>query len=140
MRVIALSLALAALSFADTHRDVMHVFGNMASALTAGNPDQFMESFDRGMPDYDTIKDDVIQLVGEGQITSIAEPIHDEGDDRHRTVDLDWTLDIQIPDSPMAPQHRRETVHCRLEVIKGHWRVYSLDPISFFAPRNSDSK
>jgi len=140
MRVIALSLAVAALCLADTHRDVMHVFGNMASALTAGNPDQFMESFDRHMPDYDTIKDNVIQLVAQGQITTIAQPIRDEGDDRHREVDLDWTLDIQIPDSPMAPAHRRETVHCRLERSNGHWRIVALSPISFFAPQDPNSK
>jgi len=143
MRAIALSLAIALLCTAvraDTHTDVMHVFGGMASALSSGNPDQFMDAFDRNMPDYERIKDEVIQLVAQGQITTIAQPTKDEGDNKRRSVDLDWSLDIPSADAGQPPAHRRETVHCRLERLNRHWRIVALDPISFFAPQNFNQK
>jgi len=133
---------LAAALQADTHSDIMHVFGGMATALTAANPDEFMQAFDRNMPDYDRIKSEVTQLVAQGEISSTAQPVRDEGDNKHRSVDLDWSLDIKNPDpaSPGPLLHRREVVHCRLERLNKHWRIVALDPLSFFAPQNLDKK
>lgn len=127
---------------ADTHSDIMHVFGNMATALSGASADQFMESFDRNMPDYDRIKTEVTQLIAQGEISSTAQPVRDEGDNKHRSVDLDWSLEIKNPDpsQPSPLLRRRDVVHCRLERLNKHWRIVALDPLSFFAPENPDQK
>jgi len=129
-----------ALLLADVHRDVLHVFGSMSNALMAGSAAQFLDAFDRNMPDYERIRSNVTGLLEQGQIASSAQAVRDEGDEQHRSVDLDWYLEIHGSDSAAPVVRRRETVHCRLEKLKKHWRIVALDPVSFFAPQNLNSQ
>jgi hypothetical protein len=110
----------------------------MSNALANSDPALFMDAFDRNMPDYDRIKSEVTGLIQQGQITGSVQPTRDEGDNKHRSVDLDWYLEIHVTD-PAAPapvERRRTVVHCRLEKLNKRWRIVALDPVSFFAPQN----
>src|SRR6266404_9415554 len=107
MRAIALSwgigmLACAAL-VADTHDDVVDLFASMAAALSEINVPQFMDAFDKDMPDYDKLKGAVTGLVNQAEVSSSVEPLKDQGDDTRRTVEFDWYLEIRslLPDGPI---------------------------------------
>jgi len=117
---------------ADTHADVIDLFASMAAALSEINVPQFMDAFDKNMPDYDQIKTGVTALVRQADVTSSVEPLSDEGDDTKRTVDLDWYLEVTslVPDGP--PVRRREVIHCELRKEKKHWKIVALKPIEFF--------
>ena len=80
---------------ADAHDDVIDLFTSMAAALSEINVPQFMDAFDKDMPDYGNLKTGVTALVRQADVTSSVEPLSDEGDDTKRTVDLDWYLEIQ---------------------------------------------
>ncbi|HWY48060.1 MAG TPA: hypothetical protein VNX70_11795 [Bryobacteraceae bacterium] len=142
MRVTALScgigiLACAALA-ADTHDDVIDLFTSMAAALSEINIPQFMDAFDKDMPDYGNLKTGVTAMVRQADVTSSIEPLSDEGDDTKRTVDLDWYLEIKsvLPDGPVV--RRREVVHCELRKEKKHWKIVALKPIGFFGAAKLD--
>jgi len=142
MRVTALScgigiLACAALA-ADTHDDVIDLFTSMAAALSEINIPQFMDAFDKDMPDYGNLKTGVTAMVRQADVTSSIEPLSDEGDDTKRTVDLDWYLEIKsvLPDGPVV--RRREVVHCELRREKKHWKIVALKPIEFFRAAKLD--
>jgi len=142
MRVTALScgigiLACAALA-ADTHDDVIDLFTSMAAALSEINIPQFMDAFDKDMPDYGNLKTGVTAMVRQADVTSSIEPLSDEGDDTKRTVDLDWYLEIKsvLPDGPVV--RRREVVHCELRREKKHWKIVALKPIEFFGAAKLD--
>ena len=135
MRVIVLSL-LACLAFADTHADVVDLIASMANALTEENPDGFMKSIDRNMPEYDDLRARVSALVQTSEITNSIEPLKDEGDEAKRTVDLDWYMELRsrAPGGPLV--QRREVIHCVVEKQGRHWRVTSIKPLDFFnAPK-----
>lgn len=142
MRATALScgigiLACAALA-ADTHDDVIDLFTSMAAALSEINIPQFMDAFDKDMPDYGNLKTGVTAMVRQADVTSSIEPLSDEGDDTKRTVDLDWYLEIKsvLPDGPVV--RRREVVHCELRREKKHWKIVALKPIEFFGAAKLD--
>ena len=142
MRATALScgigiLACAALA-ADTHDDVIDLFTSMAAALSEINIPQFMDAFDKDMPDYGNLKTGVTAMVRQADVTSSIEPLSDEGDDTKRTVDLDWYLEIKsvLPDGPVV--RRREVVHCELRKEKKHWKIVALKPIEFFRAAKLD--
>src|SRR5579884_4168525 len=59
---------------ADTHSDIMHMFGSMANALASSNAAEFMKGFDRNMPDYDRIETEVTALLQQGEIATTAQP------------------------------------------------------------------
>jgi hypothetical protein len=142
MRAIALScgtgiLACVAL-FADAHDDIVDLFASMGAALSEINVPQFMDAFDKDMPDYDKLKGAVTALVNQAEVSSSVEPLKDEGDDARRTVDLDWYLEIRslLPAGPIV--HRREVVHCELRKEKKRWKIVALKPIEFFAAAKLD--
>jgi hypothetical protein len=121
---------------ADTHDDVIDLFSSMAAALSEINVPQFMDAFDKDMPDYDKLKTGATALVRQADVSSSVEPLSDEGDDTKRTVEFDWYLEIRslLPDGPLV--RRREVVHCELRKEKKHWKIVALKPIEFFgAPK-----
>jgi hypothetical protein len=123
---------------ADTHDDVVDLFASMAAALSEINVPQFMDAFDKEMPDYDKLKAAVTALVNQAEVSSFVEPLKDEGDDTKRTVEFDWYLEIRSlqPDGPIV--RRREVVHCELRKEKKRWKIVALKPIEFFAPAKLD--
>jgi hypothetical protein len=140
MRAIAPSAFLLAASLAgglraDTHADVVDVFASMAAALSDPNVPEFMKNFDKDMPGYDTLKIQIRALLTNADVSSSVEPVKDEGDESKRTVDLDWYLQIrsQYPTGPIVT--RREVIHCELRKQGKHWKIVSLEPMEFFAPK-----
>ena len=139
-RALALvpTLGLLVCLHADTHDDVIDLFTSMAAALSELNVPQFMDAFDKDMPDYGNLKTGVTALVRQADVTSTIEPLSDEGDDTKRTVELDWYLEIRslLPDGPLV--RRREVVHCELRKEKKHWKIVALKPIEFFGAAKLD--
>ena len=123
---------------ADTHDDIIDLFASMAAALSEINVPQFMDAFDKDMPDYERIRAGVAALVNQAEVASSVEPLKDEGDESKRTVDLDWYLEIRslAPDGPLV--RRRQVVHCELRKEKKRWKIVSLKPLDFFAAAKLD--
>lgn len=142
MRAIAHSCGIGILAcvalIADTHDDVVDLFASMAAALSEINVPQFMDAFDKDMPDYGKLKNNITGLVNQAEISSSVEPLKDDGDDTRRTVELDWYLEIRslLPDGPIA--HRRQVIRCELRKDKKRWKIVSLKPVEFFAPAKLD--
>jgi hypothetical protein len=130
------ALLATTLANADTHADILDLVGSMASALSENNAPGFLATFDKAMLGYDHLHEAIPALLDQGEITSSVEPLRDDGDEAKRTVDLDWYLEIHNPDATAPVIRRREVIHCRFEKQGKHWRVTSLDPVSFFDPEN----
>jgi hypothetical protein len=113
-------------------------FASMAAALSDVNPAQFMKAFDKDMPDYDKLRNEIVALMTQTEISSSIEVVKDEGDDSKRSVDLDWYLQVRslLPDGPIVT--RREVIHCELRKEGKQWKIVSLQPLEFFAPARLD--
>ena len=62
------------------------------------------------------------------------------GDDRSRTLKLDWRLHLDQHEGPRGSTERQAEVTCRLELRNGRWLITALEPVSFFAvPRGPES-
>ncbi len=134
VRSAVLACLAAASLHAGAHEDVIQLVGSMAAALTAVDVPEFMDAFDKDMPEYDTIRTNVTALVNQADVASSIEPISDEGDETKWSVDLDWYLEVRslLQDGPIF--HRRQMVHCELRKEKKKWKIVSLKPLDFFAP------
>ena len=129
---------LACLAFAsargDAHSDVIDLFGSLAAALTEVNVPAFMDGFDKDMPGYGDLKNQITALVNQADVTSSIEPVQEQGDNTQYTIDLDWFLQVRslLDNGPIV--ERREVVHCELRKQKKKWKIVSLKPLDFFAP------
>jgi hypothetical protein len=121
----------------QTPQSVVDFLASAAGALSQAHSDdstipsdagRFFDHFDSNMPGLATLKGYVEGLVVQSDVSSSIELVSDVGDDRKRTLELDWVLQVQ--DQPM----RRRIVKVIIEKGKKDWKFTSLEPIDFFKP------
>ena len=133
------ALLLLMLAFNDPPKDVIDFFRSVASTLAdadreLNNPKQddtprateFLEHFDKSMPGYDQFRDQVETMVASGDISTTIDFINTEGDDRKRTLDLDWVLQWG------RERPKRAVVKCTIEKRGKKWKITSIAPVEFF--------
>jgi len=129
----ALLLIVATFALADSAADVLNVFTSAAEALINDDPASFLDSFDRNMPGYAALRENVKGLVAAYDVGSTIEEITDEGDDSKRTVQLDWLLILSQKGATNSPQQtRRQLVKCTVERRGKQWKITALEPIDLF--------
>jgi hypothetical protein len=101
----------------------------------AGNePTRFLAAFDHKMAGFDELRANVKGLLDEGYVDSTVVMTKNDGDDRQRTVALNWTLSVVRRGTTVAILRREQTVTCKVEQKGGKWRIVSFEPMSFLAP------
>ena len=129
----ALLLFFSTFAVADTTADVLNVFTSAAEGLINDDSASFFDSFDRNMPGYAALQDNVKGLLAAYAVGATIEVITDEGDDRKRTVELDWLLILTQKGATNSPQQtRRQVVKCTVERRGKQWKITALEPVDFF--------
>ena len=129
----ALLLLVAAIAIADTAADVLNVFTSAAEGLINDDAASFLDRFDRNMPGYAALQNNVEGLLAAYDVGATIEEITDEGDDRKRTVELDWLLILKQKGATNSPQQtRRQIVKCSVERRGKQWKITALEPAEFF--------
>ncbi|HEY2017216.1 MAG TPA: hypothetical protein VGH38_27110 [Bryobacteraceae bacterium] len=128
---------------ADAADDAWELLASAARALceaTAVDPPNrgtaapFLGYFDRKMPGYETLRNNVTALIAGADLQATIDPLKNEGDDHARDLELDWTMRITTLVDGVTSSQRRETVKCRVEKQGRNWRIVSIAPLAFFAP------
>jgi hypothetical protein len=117
----------ACLTAADPAREAAAVVTEVAASLTAGNLQMFLAPFDAALPDYDRLRAAVAALMAQGDTQSYLEVTSNEGDDRARTLTVDWELRT-------ATARRQVRVTCKVELKNKRWRIVGFTPIDFLMP------
>jgi hypothetical protein len=105
----------------------MEVFRLASEALANQDADAFLDQFDRKMPQYEKLRDEIQDLFEVAQeIGSTIDVITDEGSEEKRTLELDWLLKIDN-DAP-----RRHIVKCQVGKQGKKWKITALEPVEFF--------
>ena len=129
----ALLLLVATFALADSAADVLSVFTSAAEGLINDDSASFLDSFDRNMPGYAALQENVKGLLAAYTVGATIEEITDEGDDRKRTVELDWLLILTQKGATNSPQQtRRQVVKCTVERRGKQWKITALEPVDFF--------
>lgn len=119
---------------ADAAREVLDLLSNAVGALSAGDAAGFLKAFDPAMPGFQKLRENVTGLVAQGDVQSLIDPLEDEGDDRKRSAQFQWTLRTQRGQQATAWARREQVVKIRVEKQGKKWRIVALEPIEFFAP------
>jgi hypothetical protein len=85
------------------------------------------------MHGYAALLDNVKGLLAAYNVGATIEEITDEGDDRKRTVELDWLLILTQKGAINSPQQtRRQVVKCTVERRGKQWKITALEPLDLF--------
>jgi len=136
---VALLLMAGMLSFDDPPQGVIDFFRSLASALADADRDvntkergrprhatEFLDHFDKAMPGYPEFSGQIEDMVGAGEVAVSIDFVNQRGDDKKRTLDLDWLLECQ----GQAP--KRAVIQCTIEKRGKKWKITSIAPIDFF--------
>jgi hypothetical protein len=141
-RMLLLS-SLASLARADSAQQVWELFGSLASALSAANPQLFLAEVDKAMPGYQKLSDNLTALVREFEIQSTVDFNHNEGDDQKREVEADWLMLLRPLGTSnftnanrevLASDRREQVLKCTVAKKGRKWKLVALEPVDFFAP------
>jgi hypothetical protein len=97
-------------------------------------PANFLAAFDPKMPGYDQLRANVTALLQQGDIESSVELVGSEGDDRRRSLELDWILSVVGHKTGIGMLQRHQRVKCQVERQGKKWRIVALEPMEFLAP------
>ena len=129
----AVLLLLSTFAVADTAVDVQNVFASAAEALINDDARLFLDSFDSGMPGYAMLQNYSAGMLAAYNVGATIEVITNEGDDRKRTVELDWLLVLSQKGAINSPPlTRRQIVKCTVERRGKRWKITALEPVDFF--------
>jgi len=127
-------MSLAVCFAADPAGEVLELFTDLAASLSAGNSTAFLSKFDRKMPGYEKLRENVSALTRQADIESYVDVVRNEGDDAKREVEATWKMRIKRGQEATAGPAREQVLKCRVEKQGKNWRVTSLAPVEFFAP------
>ena len=114
----------------EAEDDITSVVSTLASALSANNPQLFLRTLDKAMPDYGKIARDVNALATDTQISCSVDLIAIRGTE----ADLDWYMVLRSQQDQNLIERRRTKVTIQVERRGKHWVVTAFNPSSVFAP------
>jgi hypothetical protein len=126
-------LPLAVCLRADAEKDARELIASAAGALSTGSAESFLDAFDKGMPDLEKLRYNVVGLLSQAEVSCSIEIKSNEGDDSERTLALDWILTIESRDGAPGTTRRQKTVKCRLKKTGKKWRIVWFEPLDLFA-------
>jgi len=128
--LIPLTVCLAA----DPAGEVLDLFTNLAGSLSAGNAVDFLSKFDKKMPGYGKLSQNVTALTRQADIESFVDLVRNEGDDQKREVEANWKMRLKVGNDATATPGRQQVLKCRVEKQGKNWKITALEPVDFFAP------
>jgi hypothetical protein len=121
--------------FAPPHgREAWDTLFAFAASLQNQDAVPGMEQFDRAMLGYTDLKTALTALWTRYQIEPSLDLKSNEGDDTHRTLQIDWVLTLQNQQDPVDSTRREASLVFKVAREAKGWRIVSLDPAAFFAP------
>ena len=130
---LLLLLPMALCLHADSEKDVRDLIASAAGALSADKVELFLDAFDKAMPDFDKLRDNVVGLTSQADVGCNIEVTSSDGDDTERTMTLDWILTFESKGASLGTTRRQKTVKCRLKKTGKKWRIVAFEPLDLFA-------
>jgi len=118
----------------DTEQEITSVVSTLASALSENNPQLFLRTLDREMPDYRQIEKALTSLASDTQISCSLDLIANSGTDTSQQADLDWYMVLRSQQDQNLIERRRTKVTIKIEKRGKKWYVTAFSPLSVFAP------
>lgn len=131
--LLALLAALPLRAAGDPAQQVWDVLTGMASSLAAGDPSGFLRPFDPAMKGYEDLRVAVTGLLAEYQLESSIDPVDNGGDDRSRTLQVQWSLRLVSRSDLQRVVDRQVPVTLRFERQRGKWKIVEFAAAGLFA-------
>ena len=124
---------------AQQSRAVREQLGHVASALSAGHPQEAMDPFDKSFAGDDQLRRYFTALTDANTVTNELDIIDEDIDNRQATVTVHWTLTLSDLTTGLSESRERDLT-VKLAMPKYDWRIIDISPLEFFNPDSKKSK
>lgn len=106
------------------------VITDLANYLTQGNGPGAMDAFDKSIPNYQTISDNVFALISQADITCTIDPVEQKGN----VIEVDWFMKLNAKADEGPTERRQMTVKLTIEKVGKRFRIKAIDPPTILDP------
>ena len=119
---------------ADDDADVHSVIGDVANALSAGDPADAMSGFSKKCPNYQRLSEDFEALTDAYFVSNRVQFSDEEVSATEATVALHWDLAVTTKQTDFT-KNRSADLTLKLVREGKHWRIIEFGPIEIFDPQ-----
>jgi hypothetical protein len=120
----------ALLLFAPPQPPELKVLADLANYLSEGNAPGAMDAFDKSIPNYQTISDNVFALVAQADISCTIDPVEQNGS----VFEVDWFLKLNSKADHGPTERRQQTVKLTIVKMGKKWKITAIDPATILDP------
>jgi hypothetical protein len=106
------------------------VIADLANYLSQGNAPGAMDAFDKNMPGYQTIENNVFAMADQAEISCTIDPIEQNGS----VIEVDWFLKLVSKADEGPTERRQQTVKLTIVKVGKKWKITAIDPPSILDP------
>jgi hypothetical protein len=106
------------------------VIADLANYLSEGNAPGAMEAFDKSIPNYQTISNNIFALVSQADVSCTIDPVEQNGSE----IEVDWFMKLNSKADQGPTERRQMTVKLTIEKVGKRYRIKAIDPPSILAP------
>jgi hypothetical protein len=106
------------------------VLSALASSLSEGNAPAAMDAFDKSIPNYQALSDNIFAMTAQADVSCTIDPIEQTGN----VIEVDWFLKLNAKADEGPTERRQMTVKIKIEKVGKRWKITALDPPSILDP------
>ncbi len=125
-----MSFLLALLLLAPQPPPEFKVIADLANYLSQDNGPGAMEAFDKSMPNYQTISNNVFAMVAQADVSCTIDPIEQNG----KVIEVDWFLKLNSKADEGPTERRQMTVKLTIEKVGKKYKITAIDPPTILDP------
>jgi hypothetical protein len=118
---------------AQGNQELRNRLSDIVTALSAGNPSNAMEPFDRSFKDYQKLSDCFTALTNAYQVATEVEVTDEQDTPDGIKLSVRWTL--HLTDAGKNTENRSADLTLQWVRKKGKWKITDLAPLELFDPQ-----
>ena len=138
-RVSAAGLLTASLVSADQAADVLNQISAVATSLSAGNAAEAMDPFDKSLPNYEQLQNELIGLTTAYTLRNEIDVTDEQDAPDETNVTVNWVMTLESTQTNSTDQ-RSGAIKIRLLRKGKKWKIVNFSPIDLFDPAYKSSK
>jgi hypothetical protein len=103
---------------------------DLANYLSQGNAPGAMDSFDKNMPGYQTISNNIFAMASQADISCTIDPIEQTGN----VIEVDWFLKLNSKADEGPTERRQQKVKLTISKLGKKWKIVAIDSPSILDP------
>jgi hypothetical protein len=108
----------------------LQVIADLANYLSQGNAPGAVDSFDKSMPGYQAIANNIFAMVAQADVSCTIDPVEQKGS----VIEVEWFLKLNSKADEGPTERRQMNVKITVGRVGKRWKIIGIDVPQILAP------